>query len=153
MWSPNRRRWYMRGSSNNKHPESRCIWYVEGVLRGLPAAVVTLVPESKQRAEDRLKAAAAVETDTAAIRAEKEEWSLVFARALKEDQTAASFKVQLKGLKAKEGQGGERGLRPTPLTALRLLREAQEERSLSVKVDMLLLLLFSLFLSLFLLSV
>ncbi|CAM9576528.1 unnamed protein product, partial [Hapterophycus canaliculatus] len=97
---------------------------------------VATLTAALQRAEHRLKAAAAVETDTAAIRDEKEEWSLVFARALKEDQSAASLRGPLKGLnaaEAQEGAAGERGLRPTPLTALRLLREAQEERSLSVK--------------------
>ncbi|CAM9498554.1 unnamed protein product, partial [Scytosiphon promiscuus] len=97
---------------------------------------VATLTAALQRAEDRLKAAAATETNTAAIRDEKEEWSLVFARALKEEQNAARSRVPLKGVKSTEGQEGAAGdgaLRPTPLTALRLLREAQEERSLSVK--------------------
>ncbi|CAM9704848.1 unnamed protein product, partial [Ectocarpus fasciculatus] len=102
-----------------------------------------------QRAEDRLASAAKAETDNAAIKDEKEEWSLVFSRALKEEQKAASLRRIIgrepkeagtggeEGEEGEEGGGekeGERGgARPTPLVALRLLREAQEERSLAVK--------------------
>lgn len=82
------------------------------------------------------------ETDSAAIKDEKEEWSLVFSRALKEEQEAASLrriigrepaKVAEAGAGGEEGGGGGEA-RPTPLVALRLLREAQEERALAVKV-------------------
>eukprot|EP00903_Cladosiphon_okamuranus_P008355 g8036.t1 len=96
-----------------------------------------------QRAQERLKAAITSEIDNSAIRDEKEEWSLVFARALKEDKKADSMRQRLKGLKPPgaeeggEGAGGEgdgvADPRPTPLVALRLLLEAQEERALSVK--------------------
>lgn len=111
----------------------------------------------EQRAQERLNAAITAEIDNAAIRDEKEEWSLVFARALKEDKRAAAMRQQRllpKGLKptgAEEkgagkragtgtaagdggGGGGAADPGPTPLVALRLLREAQEERALSVKV-------------------
>lgn len=83
------------------------------------------------------------ETDNAAIKDEKEEWSLVFSRALKEEQKAASLRRIIGREPAGAGAGGEEGggekeggggARPTPLVALRLLREAQEERSLAVKV-------------------
>lgn len=75
------------------------------------------------------------------IRDEKEEWSLVFARVVREEKLAARLK-----LKGQAGGGGQESEvaagegadgvdpRPTPLVALRLLREVQQERSLSVKV-------------------
>lgn len=105
----------------------------------------------KQRAQERLKTAIAAEIDNAAIRDEKEEWALVFARAVREDEKAASARQRpikgrnpsppgVDGGEAEPGGGVEGGAgvaadpRPTPLVALRLLREAQEERSLSVKV-------------------
>lgn len=69
----------------------------------------------------------------------------MFARAVKEDKKAAAMRQRLlKGLKppGAEAEGDEAGERgdgaaepgPTPLVALRLLREAQDERALSVKV-------------------
>ncbi len=84
--------------------------------------------------------------ENAAIRDEKEEWSLLFARVVKEDKKAASLRdlnqdCQKTTITERTTAGGEEGAgngtedpRPTPLLALRLLREAQEERSLSVKV-------------------
>lgn len=84
--------------------------------------------------------------ENAAIRDEKEEWSLLFARVVKEDKKAASLRhlnQDGNGQKTTETAGGEEDEgggngaddpRPTPLLVLRLLREAQEERSLSVKV-------------------
>eukprot|EP00752_Nemacystus_decipiens_P012084 g10714.t1 len=126
----------------------------EIVLQGLEAErrnataledqVMTL-KAALQRAQERLKDAVTAEVDNAAIRDEKEEWSLVFARALKEDKKAADVRQRMpKGVKPTEAEGDGAGARgeggdgvadpgPTPLVALRLLREAQEERALSVK--------------------
>ncbi|CAM9890002.1 unnamed protein product [Ectocarpus sp. 8 AP-2014] len=100
---------------------------------------VATLKSTLKRAEDRLASAVKAETDNAAIKDEKEEWSLVFSRALKEEQKAASLRRIIGREPAEAGAGGEEGkeggggARPTPLVALRLLREAQEERSLAVK--------------------
>ncbi|CAM9866346.1 unnamed protein product, partial [Ectocarpus sp. 12 AP-2014] len=100
---------------------------------------VATLKSTLKRAEDRLASAVKAETDNAAIKDEKEEWSLVFSRALKEEQKAASLRRIIGREPAEAGTGGEEGkeggvgARPTPLVALRLLREAQEERSLAVK--------------------
>ncbi|CAN0472620.1 unnamed protein product, partial [Ectocarpus sp. 12 AP-2014] len=103
---------------------------------------VATLKSTLKRAEDRLASAVKAETDNAAIKDEKEEWSLVFSRALKEEQKAASLRRIIGREPAGAGAGGEEGVgekeggggaRPTPLVALRLLREAQEERSLAVK--------------------
>lgn len=72
----------------------------------------------------------------------------MFARALKEDKKAASMRQRLRkgpeppggpeDKKAAAGDEGGDGVAdpgPTPLVALRLLRDAQEERALSVKVS------------------
>lgn len=80
-----------------------------------------------QRAEGRLSAAADAEVESAAIKDEKEEWALVFARAVEDG------KKQVGGQQVGEQEERE-APRPTPLVALRLLLESQEERSLSVKV-------------------
>ncbi|CBN76841.1 conserved unknown protein [Ectocarpus siliculosus] len=120
----------------------------EAVLQGLESdrrnAIaledeVATLKSTLKRAEDRLASAVKAETDNAAIKDEKEEWSLVFSRALNEEQKAASLRRIIgrepaeAGAGEEEGKEGGGGARPTPLVALRLLREAQEERSLAVK--------------------
>ena len=61
-----------------------------------------------------------------------------FSRAVREETAASRFKLKADGDGGGgEGGGGEpegAGSRPTPLVALRLLREIQEQRSLAVKV-------------------
>lgn len=69
---------------------------------------------------------------------------MLFARAVREENAATRFKLKAKeaGGGGGEGEGGGAGAeragpRPTPVVALRLLREVQDERSLAVKVRLL----------------
>lgn len=76
-----------------------------------------------------------VQAEHGAISDEKEEWSMLFSRAVREEKAMTRFKLKADETAGGGGEGEEdAGPRPTPLVALRLLREIQEERSLAVKV-------------------
>lgn len=86
----------------------------------------------------------AAQAEHAAIKDEKDEWSLLFARAVREEKAASRFRMKDAGRANEDdrmrgevggggnGEGGDSPT-PTPVLALRLLREIQEERSVTVK--------------------
>lgn len=88
----------------------------------------------KQRTEEALQTAQKDAAEHAAARDEKEQWSLLFAKVVKEEKLATRLKRQGKGGDEGGDEHDESVLSASPLAALRLLREIQEEKTAMVKV-------------------